>query len=211
MKQILNGIKKENPIFILLLGLCPALAVTHRFESAYLMGISVIIILLFSNVTISIIRKLIPENVKIPVYIIIIATFVTTVEMLIKAYTPDLHATLGIYLPLITVNCIVLGRAIAVASKENVKKSFTDAIGIGLGFLFALALIGFVRELLAYNTITIMADLSRLTGYSMVYKITPFDFKVALFSSPAGAFLTLGFLLAFFNYMSKRGEQNELN
>ena len=211
MNQILNGIKKENPIFILLLGLCPALAVTHHFESAYIMGLCVIVVLLFSNLTVSIIKKLIPENVKIPVFIIIIATFVTALDMLIKAYIPDLHATLGIYLPLITVNCIVLGRAIAVASKESVKKSLTDAIGIGLGFLLALALVGFVRELLAYNTITIMSDLTRLTCYSMVYKITPFDLKLALFSSPAGAFLTLGFLLALFKYMGGRGVKHELN
>ncbi len=211
MKQILNGIKKENPIFILLLGLCPALAVTHHFESAYIMGFCVIVVLIFSNITISIIRKLVPENVKIPVYIIIIATFVTTIDMLIKAYIPDLHATLGIYLPLITVNCIVLGRAIAVAGKENVKKSLLDAIGIGLGFLLALSLVGFIRELLAYNTITIMSDLTKLTGYSLVYKITPFDLKLVLFSSPAGAFLTLGFLLAIFNYFGKRGVSHELS
>ncbi len=211
MNTIKNGIFKENAVFILLLGLCPTLAVTGNFESAYIMGISVLIVLLFSNLTVSIIKKLIPENVKIPVFIIIIATFVTSIEMLMGTYAPDLHKTLGIYLPLITVNCIVLGRAIAVASKEKVGKSVLDAIGIGIGFTLTLALIGLVREILSSNTITIMSDLTTLTGYRMVYTIVPFDFQLPLFASPAGAFLTLGFLLAIFNKISKRGALNESN
>ncbi len=211
MKKFIDGIIKENPVFILLLGLCPALAVTHTFESAYIMGISVIFVLLFSNLTVSLIKNHIPENVKIPVFIIIIATFVTTVDMIIKAYTPDLHSTLGIYLPLITVNCIVLGRAIAVASKEKVIISIQDALGIGVGFMLTISAVALVREVLAHNTITIMNDLSNLTGYKMIYSVLPFNLNLSVFATPAGAFLTLGFLLALFNRILKRGELNESN
>ena len=125
MKIIKNGIFKENPTLVLLLGLCPALAVTTKVENAYIMGLCVLVILLFSNTIISIIKKLIPKSVEIPVYILIIATFVTIVEMLLKKYVPTLYEVLGIYLPLITVNCIVLGRALNIASKENVKSTKT--------------------------------------------------------------------------------------
>ncbi len=211
MKTILNGIIKDNPVFILLLGLCPALAVTHTFESAYIMGLCVIFVLFFSNLTVSLIKNIVPENVQIPVFIIIIATFVTTVDMLIAAYVPALHATLGIYLPLITVNCIVLGRALAVACKQTSFISMQDALGIGLGFTLTISAVALVREILAHNTITIMQDISNLTGYVMVYQVTPFDLNVSLFASPAGAFLALGFLLAIFNKIIKRGEVNAAN
>ncbi len=211
MRRIITGITKENPLFVLLLGLCPALAVTHTFESAYLMGFCVIFVLLFSNLVIATIKKIVPENVKIPVFIIIIATFVTTVDMLIKEFIPDLHATFGIYLPLITVNCLVLGRAIAVASKEKVLSSLHDAIGIGLGFTITISAIAFVREVLAHNTITIMGDLSNLTGYKWTINVLPVNLDINVFATPAGAFLAAGFLLALFNKFILKEAHDESN
>lgn len=208
MKYIMNGIKKENPTFVLMLGLCPTLAVTTTFEKSYIMGLSVLFVLLFSNLVVSLIKKLIPENVKIPVYIIIIATFVTVLDMLIGAYIPELHKSLGIYLPLITVNCIVLGRAISFASKEKVKNSLLDALGFGLGFTASLSVIGIVREVLGSGTITIMNEVSDFTGFIMMYNVLPETLLTpfTILTTPAGAFLTLGFLLAIFNKVSKRGE-----
>jgi len=206
MKTIWHKIIKENPTFVLVLGLCPALAITTKFENAYVMGFSVLIILLFSNTIISIIKKLVPEKIRIPVYIVIIGTFVTIIELLLKAYIPGLYQVLGIYLPLITVNCIVLGRAISVASKEKVGTSIVDAIGIGLGFTLALMLIALVREILGSNTITLMDNLSSITGYRAVYKILPSTnlFPINMFLNPTGAFLTMGFLLALFNAIKNR-------
>ena len=173
MKTILNGIKNENPTFVLMLGMCPALAVTNKFETAYMMGLCVLFILIISNLFVSITRKFVPDSVRIPVYIVVIATLVTATEMLLNNYVPALYKALGIYLPLIVVNCIVLGRNLSVASKESVSKSVLDGIGIGLGFLFALMLISLFREILGNNTITLMDSLSELTGYKAVYKVLP--------------------------------------
>lgn len=208
MKIIWNGLIKENPTFVLLLGLCPALAVTTKFETAYMMGICVLFVLLFSNFVISLLRKLIPESVKIPTYILIIGTFVTISELLLKEYTPDIYKALGIYLPLIVVNCIVLGRALAVASKETVGKSVLDALGIGLGFLFALSMIALFREVLGSNTITIMDGVSSITGFRAVYSVYPtmLVLPMPILVTPAGAFLTLGFAIALFNkFVAKKG------
>lgn len=200
MKTIINGIKKENPTFVLLLGMCSALAVTNKFENAYIMGICVLIILIISNLFVSLTRKIVPESVRIPVYILVIATLVTCTEMLLNTYVPALYKALGIYLPLIVVNCIVLGRNIAVASKENVSKSVLDGIGIGLGYTLALMLIALVREVLGSNTLTLMDSLSDLTGYKAIYKVLPDSniLPIKFFTTPAGAFLTLGFLIALF-------------
>lgn len=200
MKTIINGIKKENPTFVLLLGMCSALAVTNKFENAYIMGICVLIILIISNLFVSLTRKIVPESVRIPVYILVIATLVTCTEMLLNTYVPALYKALGIYLPLIVVNCIVLGRNIAVASKENVLKSVLDGIGIGLGYTLALMLIALVREVLGSNTLTLMDSLSDLTGYKAIYKVLPDSniLPIKFFTTPAGAFLTLGFLIALF-------------
>lgn len=205
MRTILNGIIKENPTFALMLGLCPALAVTTKFENGYLMGLCVLFILLFSNTIISIIKKYIPENVKIPVYILIIATFVTIVEMLLYKYIPRLYEALGIYLPLVAVNCIVLGRALTTASKESLKKSVLDALGIGLGFTLSLMLISAVREILGSNTITLMDSISNITGYKAIYNVFPkMDIlPIDFFIKPAGAFFTLGLLIAFMKGKNK--------
>ncbi len=209
MKTIKNGIFTENPTFILLLGLCPTLAVTTTFEGAYIMGLCVLVVLLITNFIVSIIKKIVPDNVKTPVYILIIATSVTVLDFLLMKNLPPLHKTLGIYLPLITVNCIILGRALSVASISSIKKSLLDALGIGLGFTFSLALIGLVREVLGSNMITIMDGVSSLTGYRAIYQVLPNTpvLPITLFIEPAGAFLTLGFLLALINYIRiKRGD-----
>lgn len=202
MKTIINGIKTENPVFVLFLGLCPALAVTTKIENAYMMGLCVLIILLFSNLVVSLIKKIVPESVKIPVYILIIGTFVTIVELLLQKFIPPLYKALGIYLPLIVVNCIVLGRALSVASKEKVGKSLLDALGIGLGYTFALILIASFREILGSNTITLMDSLSSLTGYRAIYKLPTSNlFPITFLTTPAGSFFTLGLLTGIINYL----------
>ncbi len=210
MKRIINGILFENPILVSTLGLCSALAVTNKVENALVMGICVLIVLVLSNLIISIIKKLVPENVKIPVYIIIIATLVTIIEVLMKKHIPKLYEILGIYIPLIVVNCIILGRAISVASKEKIKTSILDGIGIGLGYTLALIIIASIREVLGTNTITLMDNLSTLTGYRAIYRIFPENELIPLniFTSEAGAFLTLGLLIAFAKYIGGKHESN---
>lgn len=214
MKIVLNGIIKENPTFVLLLGLCPALAVTTKVENAYLMGICVLVVLLFSSLIASIIKKLIPESVKLPVYILIIGTFVTIVEVILKNYIPVAYEILGIYLPLIVVNCIVLGRILAVSSKESISYSIKDAIGIGIGFTVAIILIALVREMLGTGIITLMDATSQITGYRAIYRVLPNSniLPISIFSTPAGAFLTLGLLIPLFNYLKdKGGKKDESN
>lgn len=203
MKTILNGIIKENSILVLLLGLCSTLAVTTNFENSYIMGICVIIVLTFSNITVSLIKKFVTKNVEIPVYILVISTFVTILELLLKNYVHDLYNVLGIYLPLIVVNCIVLGRAIEVASKSSIRTSFLDAIGVGLGYTLVLMILGAFREILGNNTITLMDSVSGLTGYRAVYKIyTPNNLlPMNILIRPAGAFISLAFLMALFNHI----------
>ena len=211
--KLVNGIIRENPIFVLMLGLCSSLAVTTKVESAYLMGICVFIVLLFSNIIISLIKNLIPDNVRIPVYILIIGTFVTILEILLEKYIPALYEVLGIYLPLIVVNCIVLGRALSVASKQNVKNSVLDAIGISIGYTFALTLIALVRELFGSNQITLIDSISSLTGSKVIINVLPNNniFPISFLTSPAGAFFVLGLLMTIFNYLKNRGKNNESN
>jgi len=210
MKKIINGILFENPILVSTLGLCSALAVTNKVENALVMGVCVLIVLILSNIIISIIKKLVPENVKIPVYIIIIATLVTIIEVLMQKHLPKLYEILGIYLPLIVVNCIILGRAISVASKEKVHISLLDGIGVGLGYTLALIIIASIREILGTNTITLMDNISTLTGYKAIYKVFPTNEIIPLniFNSEAGAFLTLGLLIAFAKYIGGKHESN---
>ena len=211
MKTIKNGIFKENPLFVLLLGLCPALAITTKFENAYIMGICLLFILTASSFIVSCIKKYIPDNVKIPVFILIIGTFVTITEMILKAYIPALYKILGIYLPLIVVNCIVLGRCLAISSKEKITTSVLDAIGIGIGYTLSLMLVALIREILGTNTITLMDGVSTITGYRAIYTILPKTnlLPIPLFIEPAGAFLTLGIVLGIIQ--KKRGEKHESN
>ena len=204
MKKIIH----ENPIFVLLLGLCSALAVTTKVENAILMGCSFMIVMFFSSTIISILKNWIPNNVQIPVYILVIATIVTILEILLSHYAPAIDKVLGIYLPLIVVNCIVLGKCISVASKSSVKDSMKDAISTGLGYFFALLAIAFVREILGSGTITLMDASSVITHKRLIivlYKnlnLLPLSILV----EPSGAFLVIAFFIAFFQ---KKGEKHE--
>lgn len=210
MKRIKNGILFENPIFVGTLGLCSALAVTNKVENAYVMGICVLIVLIFSNLIISIIKKLVPENVKIPVYILIISTLVTIIEIVLQKYAKGLYNVLGIYLPLIVVNCIILGRALSVASKEKVKTSVLDGVGIGIGYTIALIIIALIREVLGSNTITLMDNISELTGHKIILNVLPNNniLPINIFANQAGAFLTLGFLIALARIIGGKHESN---
>lgn len=191
LKVIVNGIIKENPIFVLLLGMCPTLATTSSAVNGMSMGLATMFVLIMSNTVISLLKNLIPDMVRIPAFIVVIATFVTIVEMMMKAYVPALADSLGIFIPLIVVNCIVLGRAEAFASKNKVFASTLDGFGIGLGFTFALTLLGAVRELLG-------------TGKIFSVSIYPENFGSLVFVLAPGAFIVLGFLIATFNQLVKK-------
>ncbi len=212
MKTIINGIIKENPVLVLLLGLCSTLAITTNFENAYIMGLCVTIVLVFSNIITSLIKKFVTKNVEVPVYILIISTLVTIIEILLQNYVPAIYEVMGIYLPLIVVNCIVLGRALSVASKTNVRTSFKDALGIGIGYTLVLMIIALFREIFGNNTLTIINSTSNLFGFKLMYKI--FDnsilFPMEFLVKPAGAFLTLGILIGIFNSI-KGGNNDEPN
>lgn len=209
MKQILKIIKNDNPVFVLMLGLCSSLAVTTKVESAVLMGFSVFIVLLFSEIVSSLIKNLVPDNVKIPVYIVIIGTFVTILELLLKEFVNPLYNALSIYLPLIVVNCIVLGRVLLVSTKSSVKESIKDSIGISLGYTLALFLISIFREVLGSNTITLIDSLSEITNFKLIINVFPENslIPMSFMTSPAGAFIVLGILMALFNI----GGKNESN
>lgn len=204
MKKIFNAMILENPVFVLMLGICSSLAITNTFEKAYVMGICLTIVLLISNIIINIIKKYINDNVRTPVYIIIIGTIVTAIELLLSKYSPELLNALGIYLSLLVVNCILLGKAIQVASKKSLKNTILDSIGTGLGFTSALIIIASIREILGTNSLTIMKNISSITGHKLIY-INIFDnsdlFPISIFTSPAGAFITLAFIIAFFNFI----------
>jgi len=186
-KEILRqGLFTENPVFVLLLGMCPTLGVTTTLQNAIGMGLSVLFVLLFSNFVISSLRKVIPDQVRIPAFIVIIATGVTVLEMLLQAYLPDLANQLGIFIPLIVVNCIILGRAESFASKNKISDSLVDALGMGLGFTLGLVILGGVRELIG-------------TGSLLGFQLLPEPISFPILSYPAGAFLTMGLIIAIFN------------
>jgi len=190
-KEFLKGIIKENPTFVLALGLCPTLAVSVSVINGIGMGIAATFVLLGSNVIIAALKNIIPDRVRIPCYIVVIATFVTINEMLMKAYSPALDRALGIYVPLIVVNCIVLGRAEAYASKNSVVNSFFDGLGMGTGFTLALILISGIREFLGAG---------KLLGHILVKGFEP----VFVLGMPSGALLVIGLLLGFFNILKNR-------
>lgn len=196
-KTFMNGIFTENPTFVLLLGMCPTLAVTTGVVNAIGMGLSTMAVLICSNVVISLLRKFIPDKIRIAAYIVIIAGFVTIVQMLLNAYAPALAGSLGIYIPLIVVNCIILGRAEAFASKNTVLTSAFDGLGMGLGFTLALTLIASVREILGAGT---FAGISLFgAGYQ----------PVSIMILPPGAFLTLGILLAVIQMITYKRKHKE--
>lgn len=191
LSTLVNGVIKENPIFVLLLGMCPALATTTSAINGMSMGLATTFVLLCSNLSVSLLKKLIPDAVRIPAFIVIIASFVTVLELLIKGFMPALQSSLGIFIPLIVVNCVVLGRAEAVAAKQNPILSIFDGIGIGLGFTMGLTILGTVRELLGSGKVFDVA-------------IFPDAYGTLLFILPPGAFLALGFLIAGFNIITKK-------
>jgi len=178
LKEMTRGIVKENPIFRLVLGMCPTLATTSSLENGLGMGLATLFVLVSSNFVISSLRHLIPAAIRIPCYIVVIATFVTVVDFLMQAFTPTLAANLGIFIPLIVVNCIVLGRAEAFASKNPVRYSVADGIGMGLGFTLALAILAATREIIGNGTL-------------LSIPVNPATLTLAIL--PAGGFLTLGF------------------
>ena len=186
IKTITNGIIKENPTFVLLLGMCPTLATTTSATNGMSMGRATMFVLICSNFVISLIKNVVPDMVRIPVFVVVIAAFVSILQMLMEAYMPSINKSLGIYIPLIVVNCIILGRAEAFACKNNPLASICDGIGMGLGFTLALTLLGSVRELIGAGT---------LFGVTLL----PETCNVLLFVLPPGAFITLGYLIAIVN------------
>ncbi len=182
-KVMMNGIIKENPTFVLLLGMCPTLGTTSSAINGMGMGLATMFVLICSNVVISLIKNLIPDMVRIPSFIVVIASFVTLLQMVMQAYVPGLYATLGLFIPLIVVNCIVLGRAEAFAAKNNAVASMFDGIGMGLGFTIALTLLGAVREFLG-------------TGKIFDFAIMPEEYGMLVFVLAPGAFIALGYLIA---------------
>ena len=185
-KTITNGLIKENPTFVLMLGMCPTLGTTTSALNGMSMGLATTFVLICSNVVISLLKNLIPDKIRIPAFIVVIATFVTIIQMAMEAYIPALYDSLGLFIPLIVVNCIVLGRAEAFAAKNNPFASFCDGLGIGLGFTFGLTLLGIVRELLG-------------TGALFSLRIFPEEYGVLIFVLAPGAFITLGYLIAIIN------------
>ena len=186
LKVLINGIVNENPTFVLMLGMCPTLGTTSSAINGMSMGLATAFVLICSNTVIAAVKNVIPNMVRIPSFIVIIASFVTLLQMVMQAYVPDLYKTLGLFIPLIVVNCIVLGRAEAFASKNGPVSSFFDGLGIGLGFTFALTLLGAVRELLG-------------TGKMFNLSLVPEDYGMLLFVLAPGAFIALGYLIAAFN------------
>jgi electron transport complex protein RnfE len=193
MERLFNGLIKENPTFVLMLGMCPTLAVTTSAINGIGMGLATTVVLVLSNIMISLLRKVIPDGVRIPAFIVVIASFVTIVELLLKAYIPSLFAALGLYIPLIVVNCIILGRAESYASKNGVIYSAFDGLGMGLGFTFGLTCIGIIRELIGAGT---LFDIS----------IMPESYEpLTIFILAPGAFLVLAFLVAIMNKIKIAG------
>ena len=189
-KVLMNGIVKENPTFVLLLGMCPTLGTTSSAINGMGMGLATMFVLICSNVVISLIKILVPYLVRIPIFVVVIASFVTLLQMVMQAYVPALYATLGLFIPLIVVNCILLGRAEAFAAKNNPLSSFFDGLGMGLGFTIALTLLGGVREFLG-------------TGKLFNMAIMPEDYGMLIFVLAPGAFIVLGYLIAIVNRLKK--------
>ena len=195
-ETLVNGIIFENPVLVLLLGTCPTLATSISAINGIGMGIATTVVLTGSNVVISLIRKLIPSKIRIASYIVVIATFTTIVQLLLQAYVPSLYASLGIFIPLIVVNCIVLGRAEAFASKNGPLLSLADGIGMGLGFTLTLAIMGAIREFLGAGTLFGM-------------QVYPNEFAAMLMTMPFGGFLTLGCVIAAVQFIRSRGKNKK--
>lgn len=203
ISSIFNGIITENPTLILMLGMCPTLATTTSLSNAIGMGLSTTVVLVMSNAIISLLRNIIPDRVRIPGFIVVVASLVTIVQLLISAYVPSLNASLGIYIPLIVVNCIILGRAEAFASKNAVIPSIGDGIGMGLGFTIGISLISIIRELIGNGTIA--ANIIGKTGLVII----PEEYRIAIFVLAPGAFLVLAILTAIQNKLKLPSATNK--
>lgn len=195
LKIVLNGLIKENPTFVLMLGMCPTLGTTTSAINGLGMGLATTFVLICSNTVISALKNLIPDSVRIPAYIVLIAAFVTVLEMCMKAYVPALYDSLGLFIPLIVVNCIVLGRAESFAAKNSVIDSSLDGLGIGLGFTIGLGILGSIRELLGAGTLLNM-------------RIFPEDYGMLVFVLAPGAFIALGLIIAFINRRKSKVASN---
>lgn len=192
LKEFTKGFIKENPVFVMALGLCPTLAVTSSVMNAIGMGLAATFVLVFSNIFISLIKNMIPSKIRIPAFIVVIASFVTIVDMVMHAYRPDIHKSLGLFIPLIVVNCIILGRAEAFASKNNVFRSILDGLGMGFGFTLALVVIGGIREVLG-------------AGQFLGFNVMPSNFQPMLVAILApGAFIVMGLLMGLMNLKKKK-------
>ncbi len=194
IREFSKGIFRRNPVFVLLLGLCPTLAVSTSVVNALGMGAAATFVLVFSNLIVSLVRKLVPNKIRIPCYIVVIATFVTLVELVLEAYLPDLNASLGLFVPLIVVNCIILGRAEAFASRNAPLASVVDGLGMGVGFTLALTVLGTIREISGSNS---------LLGLELIPGFSPAMIMIL----PPGAFLTIGLLLGLFALLRARREK----
>ncbi|MBQ8076005.1 MAG: electron transport complex subunit E [Oscillospiraceae bacterium] len=198
LERLYNGIVKENPTMILMLGMCPTLAVSTRAINGIGMGLSTTAVLILSNIVISILRKAIPDEVRLPAYIVIVASLVTVAELLIEAYLPSLYEALGIYIPLIVVNCIILGRAEAYANKNEPGVSAMDGLGMGLGFTISLTIAGSIRELIGNGT---------LFGAQILPESIP---PIGIFVQPPGAFLVIAFIITIMNAIGIKTRQKKL-
>ena len=202
--EILKGMWRENPVLSLLLGLCPTLAVTNSAYNGIGMGVATGFVLIGSNIFVSILKSIIPKSVRIPVYIVVIATFVTIVDMALKAFMFELSQSLGLFVPLIVVNCVILGRAEAFASKNTVFRSLLDAVGMTLGFTLALFVLGAIREIIGSGTLTLFQMGETEVKFSVLGKGYP---GILVMILPPGAFLTLGFMMAAKNVIQTRLER----
>ena len=207
-----NGLIKENPVFGLFLGICSALAITTSIDNAIGMGLAVIMVLTMSNVIISILRNIIPDEIHIPVYIVVIATLVKIIQMLIQAFAPALDASLGVFIPLIVVNCIILGRAESFASKNPVLDSALDGVGMGLGYTLAVFAMSFVRELFSTGGIQ-FTNMFNAEQIFIKLQIIPEQYTISMFSSPVGAFVSFALLAAtlgwYKDYLEKKVEKED--
>lgn len=201
MKQIDNftkGLLKENQILVALLGLCPTLAITTKLENALGMGIAVTVVLVLSNLIISLIRHIVPNEIRIPIFIVVIATFVTIIDMTMAAYLPSIHSSLGIFIPLITVNCIILGRAETFASKNDPLSSVVDGLGMAIGYTLVLAVLSIIRELIGAGQITVWGNLVLNLNSLLGVKDGVVSIFTSFFIQPAGAFIVFGLVLGIY-------------
>ena len=208
-KNFLKGLFIENPLFVSILGTCPALATTKSVEAAIGMGILFTVVLICSNILVSLLRKIISEEIKTPAYIVIIATFVTIVKMATNAFLPELYSTLGVFISLIVVNCIVLGRAEAYASKNNVFDSLIDALGMGLGYTLALIAMAFFRELLGTGAFSFGKIFTFIPAFKL--QIIPKGYEISMFQNPAGAFIVFAIILGVIAFIKNRKDELKLN